>query len=168
VLVKLDRDFEAGVYGANIEYDGLADRIGFSAARRQALDYAARLKGQLGRVAGYAIGELEDPSQSGDSRRKRDLEYSFLSFAIQTRDGRFHDEAMRSDFQLAFMRAGQAWDQAQAKREEERRGSRQGRFRQQLAELLDDPAYAHLDSATKKRLLSEIPALAFRPREVGS
>jgi len=38
------------------------------------------------------------------------------------------------------------------------------KLRRRLAELLEGEAYAHLDGATKERLLSEVPALAFRPR----
>ena len=167
VLVKLDRGFEQGTYGVCIEYDGLADRVGFTAARRQALEYAARLRGQLGRVAGTEVGELEDLSQGGDPRRKRDLEATFLSFAVETDDGRWHDDALKERFRVALLRADQGRDQDQARREEERRGSRRDRFRSQLAQLLDGPAYAHLDGPTRERLLSEVPALAFRPREVG-
>ncbi|MGH7171181.1 MAG: hypothetical protein ACRELG_12965 [Gemmataceae bacterium] len=34
LLVKLDRGFEPGDYGVCIQYDGLADKIAFTAARR--------------------------------------------------------------------------------------------------------------------------------------
>ena len=39
LLVKLDRGFEPGVYGVTIEYHSLAERVGFAAARGQALDW---------------------------------------------------------------------------------------------------------------------------------
>ena len=39
LLVQLDRGFEPGVYGVCLEYHGLAEQIGFTEARRQALDY---------------------------------------------------------------------------------------------------------------------------------
>jgi hypothetical protein len=60
LVVKLDRGFEQGVYGIVVEYGEMAARVGFSAARRQALDYAARLRGQLSRMAGYEVEEMED------------------------------------------------------------------------------------------------------------
>lgn len=50
VQVKLDKGFEPGDYCVNLEYRGLADGVGFTAARRQALDYASRLHGQLAGV----------------------------------------------------------------------------------------------------------------------
>jgi hypothetical protein len=164
--VKLDKGFAQGTYAAYVEYDDLAARVGFAAARKKAGEYCALLKEQLGRTPAYTLRKTEDGSRTGDPRRKRDLEATFLSFAVETGDGRFHDEAVRKDFRLALLRANQAWDQAQAKAQDQRRSSRQDRFRVQLAELLGGEAYAHLDGATKERLLSEVPALAFRPRGV--
>src|SRR5581483_6288127 len=72
LLVKLDRGFEQGVYGICIVYAPLAERVGFTAARRQALDYAVRLHGQLARLEGYAIDDIEDDSRTGGPGRKRD------------------------------------------------------------------------------------------------
>jgi hypothetical protein len=164
LLVKLDRGFEEGVYGVCIEYEGLADRVGFSAARRQALDYAGRLRGQLDGAAGYATGAIEDASRSGDPRRKRDVEATFLSLAVTSDDGRWHDEAIKERFRLALLRADQQWDQGQARRDEERRDGRRERFRQRLDALLAGEAYRHVDGATRERLLAEVTALAFPPR----
>ena len=121
----------------------------------------------MGRLPGHSLGGIEDASRTGDSRRKRDLDLTFLSFPVETRDGCFHDKAMREQFQLAFLRAGQAWEQAEARGQTHRRHTRQERFRQQLAGLLDGDAYAAVDAATKQRLLEEVPAaLAFSPRDV--
>ena len=66
VWIKLDKGFEEGVYCVYVEYDGLASRVGFEAARREAMQYGALLKEQLGRTAGYALGDTEDASRSGD------------------------------------------------------------------------------------------------------
>src|SRR5689334_15533902 len=80
VQVKLDKGFEPGDYCVYIEYRGLAERVGFTSARKQALEYASRLHGHLADTEGYAIGAIDDASHSGDARRQRDLECSFLSF----------------------------------------------------------------------------------------
>jgi hypothetical protein len=162
--VKLDRGFATGSYAVWVEYDQLAARVGFAAARRLAREYCTLLKSQVSQVSQYRPGKIDDLSQSDDPRRQRDLEGTFLSFVIKTDDGRYHDDAMRKDFQRALLRTGQAWDQAQAKRRDQQHGARQDRFREQLAELLEGEAYAHLDGATKERLLSEVPALAFQAR----
>jgi hypothetical protein len=161
LVVKLDKGFEQGVYCVWIEYDGLADQVGFSAARRQALDYTARLRGQLARMARYDIEDIEDASQSGDGRRKRDLESTFLSFAVTTHDGRWRDADVTERFQVALLRANQEWDQAQARADGQRREDRRDRFRQRLDTLLAGDAYRHVDAATKERLLAEVTALAF-------
>ena len=165
--IKLDKGFEQGNYCVYVEFDGLAERVGFSAARRSAGEYCALLKGQLKRLPGYAVGETEDPSRTGDPRRKRDLEVTFLSFPVETDDGRFHDGAMREHFRVAFLRAGQAWDQSQARVQTRRRHTRQQNFRQELARLLDGEVYADVSEAAKQRLLDEVPALAFPPKEIG-
>lgn len=162
--VTLDKGFGAGTYAVYVVFDDLAARVGFGAALRRAREYCGLLKGQLRQTVGHRLGHTEDASRTGDPGRKRDLEASFLSFAIKTDDGQYHDDAMRKDFRLAFLRTDQMWDQAQAKVQDQRRGSRQDRFRRQLAELLDGEAYAQVDGATKERLLSEVPSLAFRPR----
>ena len=39
--VKLDKGFEQGNYCLFVEFDGLATRIGFRSAHRQALEYCA-------------------------------------------------------------------------------------------------------------------------------
>jgi hypothetical protein len=164
VEVKLDKGFAQGTYCVYVEFDGLAARSGFAAAHRTARAYCALLKGHLGQLPGCQVGEIEDASRTEDPRRKRDLESTFLSFAIETGDGQCHDEHVREQFQVASLRAGQAWDQSQAKEQARRRDHRQEKFRGQLASLLDGPAYMHLDAATKERLLSEVPALAFPVR----
>ena len=164
--VKLDKGFEAGTYCLYIEFEELSDRVGFAAARRSAGEYCALLKEHLGRLSGYALGETEDNSRNGGPRRKRDLELTFLSFPVETSDGRFHDTAMREQFRVALLRAGQAWEQAEARGQTHRRHTRQERFRQQLAGLLDGEGYAGMDAATKDRLLEDVPALAFPPRGV--
>src|SRR5690349_21633226 len=84
VQIKLDKGFEPGTYCVCIEFDGLADRVGFAAARRSAREYCALLKGQLSHSPGYSVGETEDPSRSGDGRRKRDMDATFLSFSVET------------------------------------------------------------------------------------
>jgi len=165
--VKLDKGFAKGTYCVYIEFDGLAERVGFIAAHRTAVAYCALLKKHLGQPAGCSVGETHDGSKSGDSRRNHDLEATFLWFPIETDDGGFHDEAMRQEFQVAALRAGQAWDQAQARALDHRRDTSQARFRQQLATLLDGPPYAHVDAITKERLLGDISALVFPPRGVG-
>ena len=75
--VKLDRGFQQGVYCVWVEYEQLAERIGFVDARRKALAYAGRLHAQLGWLFGYSLNGIEDFSRSGDPRRKRDLEHTF-------------------------------------------------------------------------------------------
>src|SRR5271170_8094360 len=66
LVAKLDKGFEKGVYCLYVEYAGIADRIGFKAARQQALDYCSRLQMQLASTDGYRLAALEDPSQSDD------------------------------------------------------------------------------------------------------
>ena len=147
-----------------MQFDDLAEKAGFAAAHRTARQYCDRLRGQLDRLPGYSLSDIEDASLTGDPRRKRDLESTFLSFTIDTTDGRFHDKAVREQFRLAMLRAGQAWDQDQAGVQAHRRLGRQENFRRQLADLLDGEGYAQIDGAVKERLLSEIPALAFPAR----
>ena len=168
VQVKLDKGFAEGVYSVWVEYDELSDRIGFAAARRQALEYCGRLKRQLAQAAvGYDVGETEDTSRSGDPRRKRDLEMPFLSFAMTADDGRYHDDAIKEQFRIALLRADQELDQLQARAGDERRDSRRGRFRQSLDTLLAGEAYRHVDAATRERLLAEVTELAFPPKGRG-
>jgi hypothetical protein len=88
--------------------------------------------------------------------------------APATAGGRFRDEAMKEQFRIAFLRAGQAWEQAQASEQTHRRHSRQDNFRRKLAGLLDGEDYAGLDDTVKERLLEEIPSLAFPPKGIGS
>jgi hypothetical protein len=167
LLVKLDRGFEPGVYGVCIEYNGLADRVGFTAARRQALDYASRLHEQLARTTNYAIDDIEDASHSGDPRCKRDLACSFLSFALTSEDGHWHDAAIMERFRVALLRADQERDQHQAGVDERRRAGRQAAFRRHLDALLAGESYRHLDGPTKERLLVEVTALVFPPKGRG-
>jgi hypothetical protein len=162
--VKLDKGFAEGTYAVYVEFDHLAAQVGFTAARRTAGQYCALLKNQLSGSSRYSLAPTEDASRSGDPRRKRDLEGTFLSFGIETADGRYHDRAMREHFRLALLRTGQAWDQAQAHADGHRRHARQEKFRRKLANLLEGEGYAQLDGAVRERLLDEVPALAFPAR----
>ena len=162
--VKLDRGFVEGTYCATVEFDELAKKKDFDIAHRTARKFCTALKNQLSQLPGHSLGETEDASRSSDSRRERDLESTFLSFTIDTADGRFHDKAVREHFRLALLRTGQAWDQAQAGADTHRRHSRQEKFRQQLGRLLEGEGYKQVDGAVKERLLSEVPALAFPTR----
>ena len=164
LLVKLDRGFEPGVYGVTLEYHSLSDRVGFAAARRQALEYAARLHGQMARTEGYAIDDIDDASQSGDPRRKHDLECRFLYFALTSEDDCWHDDDIKERFRIALLRADRERDQHQAGMNERRHDDRRARFRQKLETLLEAEAYRQLDGTTKERLLAEITALAFPPK----
>jgi hypothetical protein len=101
------------------------------------------------------------------AKGRRDMEATFLSFDITPMDGRFHDGRVLEDFRVALLRAGQAWDQLDAHRREQRRRGRESDFRHQLEKLFQRPAYAGLDGAVKERLLAEVPALAFGQRELG-
>jgi hypothetical protein len=162
--VKLDKGFANGTYCLYCEYDQLASRVGFVAARRTAMAYCALLKKHWGQPAGWELGETHDDSRTGDPRRKYDLEATFLWFPIHADDGRFRDEAMRHDFEVAALRAGQAWDQSQAKAQDQRRSASCAEFRRQLADLLKGPAYVHLDEGTKERLQRDMAQLVYRPR----
>ena len=164
LLVKLDRGFEPGVYGVTVDYHSLSDRVGFAAARRQALDYATGLHRQLVRAEGYAIDDIDDASHSGDPRRKRDLECRFIYFALTAEDGRWHDAAVKERFRIALLRADGERDQHQAGLEERRRQQRRARFRQRLERLLDGEAYRPMDAALKERLLAEITEMVLPPR----
>jgi hypothetical protein len=164
MVVKLDRGFEQGVYGIVVEYDELAAKVGFSAARRQALDYAGRLRGQLSRMARYEVEEIEDASRSGDPRRKRDLESTFLSFAVTTHDGRWRDPDMTERFQVALLRTDQQRDQMQAREDGRRRDGRRETFRRRLDALLSGEPYRTVDAGTKERLLAEVTDLAVPSR----
>ncbi len=119
---------------------------------------------QLANTEGYRLAALEDPSQSDDPRRKHDLECTFLSIAVTSEDGHWHDKAIKERFRIALLRADQVWDQMQAGKDEERRDSPRERFRQRLRTLLDGEAYRHVDAATKEHLLAEVAALVFSPR----
>ena len=164
LVVKLDRGFEPGVYGVTLEYQSLSDRVGFAAARRQALEYAARLHGQMARTEGYAIDDIDDASQSGDPRRKHDLECRFLYFGLMSEDDCWHDDDIKERFRIALLRADRERDQHQAGMNERRHDDRRARFRQKLETLLEAEAYRQLDGTTKERLLAEITALAFPPK----
>jgi hypothetical protein len=62
---------------------------------------------------------------------------------------------------VALLRAGQAWEQQEAREQSNRRDRRQEEFRGRLVRLLEGDAYARMETATKKRLLKEVPDLAF-------
>jgi hypothetical protein len=64
--VMLDRGFATGTYAVWIEYEQLAARVGFAAARRVAKEYCALLKSQLKQVSRHQPGETEDLSRSDD------------------------------------------------------------------------------------------------------
>jgi hypothetical protein len=162
--VKLDRGFAEGSYAVYLEFDELAARVGFTAARRQAGQYLALLKEHLGRLPGLHLGETEDASRAAGPHRKRDLEATFLSFAVETADGNYHDGEVGKQFRLGLLRANQAWDQSQARRTEHRRHGRREEFQQRLAGLLAGEAYARLDGAARERLLEEVTDLAFPAR----
>jgi hypothetical protein len=162
--VKLDRGFETGRYYVYVEYDDLQARIGFTAARRQARAFGALLQSELLRCSEQRVGWIADAAKTGDPRRRHDLELSHLSFEVTTQDGRYHDQTMKDEFGLALLRAGQPWDQRQARAETRRRANREERFRTRLDELLAGDAYQHVDTTTKQRLLDDIPPLAFPPR----
>lgn len=162
--VKLDRGFEDGTYCLYVEFDVLASRIGFGPAHRQAVEYCDLLKEQFGRFSGHSLDETDDPSRAAAPGRKRDLELTYLTFPLVTNDGRVHDKAMQETFRLSVARASQQWDQMQARAATERQHSRRDAFRRRLSKLLTNDAYAHVDEATRKRLLEEVSALAFPPR----
>ena len=162
--VKLDRGFEDGVYCVYVQFDGLAERVGFTAAHRQAGEFCALLNTQLARHSRHSIGEIEDASRTGDQRRRRDLELTYLAFPVVMADGRHHDDAMKEEFRVALLRAGQQWDQAQARADTRRHAGRQDAFRERLGALLADDAYRGIDEATRQRLLDDVTALAFPPR----
>ena len=165
--VKLDRGFEDGVYCSYVQYEVLASRIGFAAARRQAGEFCALLKGRVAACSGCSLGEVEDASRTGDPRRRRDLELTYLAFPVLTADGRCHDDAVKEEFRIALLQAGQQWDQVQAGAQTQRRHTRREEFRRQLRGLLDGDAYRHVDNATKEQLLDEVSTLAFPPRGRG-
>ena len=105
-----------GYLASRLPYHDLAARVGFAAARRQAGEFFALLHGQLARHSGHSIGDIEDASRTGDPRRRRNLELTYLAFPVVTADGRHHDDAVKEEFRVALLRAGQQWDQVQAAR----------------------------------------------------
>jgi hypothetical protein len=161
LLVTLDKGFKPGVYCALVEYDELADRIGFAAARRLALGYCERLKAQMGGADSFSLEAIEDASRYGSPGRKRDLESTFLSFGVTSDDGGWHDAALKEQFQTALLRTQQRWDQAQARKQTRRRQAREDGFRRQLAGLLSSAVYADVDATVKDRLLNDVTAIAF-------
>ncbi len=162
--VKLDRGFEDGVYCAYVDCGDLAARVGFTAAHRQAADFCALLKAQLDHNSRHSIGDIEDASRTGDPRRRRDLELTYLALPILTADSRYHDDDVKEEFRLALLRAGQQWDQVQAHADTRRHAGRRDAFRTRLGALLAGDAYRHVDETTKNRLLDDVTALAFPPR----
>ena len=164
VQITLDKGFEEGVYCIYVNYGSLASRVGFLAAQREAQHYGALLKNHLSRITDYGLGEMEDASRSGDPRRRRDLESTFLDFPVVTDDGSWHDDAMKQQFRVALLRADQEWDQAQARSDSHRRQVRVEAFRRRLGTLLEGESYRHVDAATKERLLADVTALVFQPK----
>jgi len=165
--VKLDRGFEEGNYCLYVEFDDLSARVGSTAARQQAREYCALLKGQLARSPRCSLGETEDASQNAGPGRRRDMELTYLTFPVFTTDGQFHDDYMKKEFHLALLRAGQQWDQVQARADTQRHTRREDMFRKRLRALLTGEAYAAVDAATKARLLDDVPPLAFPVRGIG-
>jgi hypothetical protein len=164
--VKLDKGFTDGTYCVYVEYDDLAADTGFRSAWQTAKAYAALLREQLGKWGGYALGEIDDPSRVARPGRKRDFECTFLSFPLDYADGRFHDAEMSEHFRLSVLRASQASEQGEARVQARRRHSRQGRFRERLAELLAGAGYEHMDAATKQRLAEQVTRLVFPERDI--
>ena len=164
LAVKLDKGFEPGVYGITVEYGEAAGRLGFTAARWQARHYATGLHGQLSRLAGDTLDDLDDASLGAGPGRKRDLESTFITFALTMEDGNWHDDAMKERFRTALLRAEQEWDQHQARVAERRRDSRREKFLQRFSTLLEGEAYRQIDAATKECLLAEVMALVFPAR----
>ena len=167
VEVKLDKGFAEGTYCVYVEFPDLAERVGFTAAHRQGVAYCERLRAELARLTRHSVGDIEDPSYMGHPRRKRDLELTYLTFPLLTCDSRCHDDGVKEEFRLALLRAGQQWDQEEARGQTRRRHSREDEFRRRLDRLLDGEAYAALDATLKERLLAEVPGLAFPPRGIG-
>jgi hypothetical protein len=165
--VKLDKGFDEGTYCVYLEFDDLASDKGFTPARKAARAYISLLREQLGNGRDFTVGEIEDHSRSGDSRRKRDLECTAFSFPLEYADGRWHDAATTECFRVALLRAGQAWEQTQAGVDARRRNTRQEQFRRRLNELLGVEAYETIDAGTKERLIEEVTKLAFPERGVG-
>lgn len=164
--VKLDRGFEEGTYCIYVHFTELASRVGFAAARRRAEDFCGLLKQQLDRFAGHSLGETEYASGIGVPRKGREAELMYVTFPVVMAGGRFRDVAMKKEFSVAALRAGQQWDQSKARADTQRQDSRRDAFRLQLDALLDRDAYGNLDKATRERLLEDVPALAFPPRRI--
>ncbi len=162
--VKLDRGFEQGTYCVYVHFTELASRVGFASARQRAEEFCDLLKRQLDRFAGHSLGETEYASGIGVPRKRREAAVMYVTFPVVMADGRFRDEAMKKEFRAAVLRAGQQWDQEQARIDTQRQEGRRDAFRVQLGALLAGDAYQHLDKATKDRLLEEVPPLAFPSR----
>src|SRR4051794_16833399 len=82
--VKVDRGFAEGRYGIYLHFDDAAAKVGFTAARRKAAEYFDLLKDQLGRMPGYRLGATVDESEVGGPGRQRNLEATYLFFAVET------------------------------------------------------------------------------------
>ena len=123
LVVKLDRGFKKGTYCIGVEYDELAQRVGFGAARRAAREYCDQVKAHLARVTGSGIGETDDAARAAGPGRKRDLEATFPCFPVTPDDGHSNDAAMTKQFRVALLRADQECDQSQARGNALRRNS---------------------------------------------
>jgi hypothetical protein len=163
--VKLDKGFKEGTYLVYVEYDGLSERAGFSAARRAAREYCNKIKAQLSRLVSGEIGETDDPSHAAGPGRKRDLEATFLSFPVTPDDQHSNDAAMSKQFRVAVLRADQERDQSQARNDALRRNKRRVTFQERLTAVLTGEPYLHLDTATKERLLADVTGIVFPATE---
>ncbi len=110
LVVKLDKGFKNGTYCIYVEYDELAQRVGFGAARRAAREYCDQVKEHLTRLTSSGIGETDDASLAAGPGRKRDLEATFLSFPVTPDDRHSNDPAMTKQFRVALLRADQECD----------------------------------------------------------
>lgn len=165
--LKLEKGFKRGSYDVHVEFGELAAWIGFDDARRIARDYCVRLKGELDRLPDYTIGKIEDISLTSGPDRKTNLDAAILSFHLKTCNRRESDDAVEEQFKVACMRTAHSRDQEQAHAQTLRRNSRQEKFRERLDQLLKGDAYASIAPAVRERLLVEVSALAFLPRELG-
>jgi hypothetical protein len=160
-VVKLDRGFEEGTYCVYVHFNELASRVGYAAARHRAGEYCGLVKAKLDCFAGHSVGETADAFAVGRARQRKEEEFHYVVLPVVMADGGYHDEAMKKEFRLAVVRAGQQWEQEQARVDTERQEARRDSFRVRLDALLGSDAYRQLDGATRERLLAEVPALAF-------
>ncbi len=164
--LKLDRGFEEGSYCVYVHFDELASRLGYAAAHRRAEEYCNLLRAQLERFAGHAVGETEEASTVGRTRRRKEEDFHYVAFPVAMSDGRYRDATMKKEFQLAVVRAGQQSEQEQARVDTQRLEARRDAFRLRLRDLLAGEPYQQVDKPTKDLLLEEVPMLAFPARGI--